>query len=65
MGSDVLGELPKPRKNAWVEEGIKDNIFGPDGAGIEAIAAGGLHTIFVDEKGTVSIYAGATVLNPN
>jgi hypothetical protein len=39
---------------AWGEEQIEEGTFGPDNAGIETVAAGGMHSIFVDEKGTVS-----------
>lgn len=53
MGPDVLDELTKPRRNQWVEEQIEKGTFGADGAGLESIAAGGLHTLFTDEKGTV------------
>jgi len=54
MGPDILGELDKPKKNMWVEQQIQAGAFGGDGAGLEAIAGGGMHSIFVDEKGTVS-----------
>lgn len=54
MGDDELGELSKPKKNKWVEEGMEDGKFGSNGAGLESIAAGGLHTLFIDETGTVS-----------
>ncbi|KAJ8515345.1 hypothetical protein ONZ45_g7233 [Pleurotus djamor] len=53
MGPDVLGELDKPRKNPWAEAKMQSGEFGEEGAGLETIAAGGLHTLFVDEKGTV------------
>ncbi|EPQ59146.1 RCC1/BLIP-II protein [Gloeophyllum trabeum ATCC 11539] len=54
MGPDLLGEYPKPKRNLWIEEQIKKGTFGDEeGAGLEAIAAGGMHTIFIDEKGTV------------
>ncbi|KAF7332282.1 hypothetical protein MKEN_00109400 [Mycena kentingensis (nom. inval.)] len=53
MGPKVLGELDKPKKHTWCEEQIEEGTFGEDNAGIETLAAGGLHTIFVDEKGTV------------
>ncbi|KAL1660141.1 regulator of chromosome condensation 1/beta-lactamase-inhibitor protein II [Schizophyllum commune] len=53
MGPDYLGEFDKPKKNAWVEEGIEDGKFGEEGAGIESVASGGLHSVFVDERGTV------------
>ncbi|KDQ64404.1 hypothetical protein JAAARDRAFT_145054 [Jaapia argillacea MUCL 33604] len=53
MGADLLDEYPKPKKNVWMEKKIQEGVFGEDGAGLEAIAAGGMHTIFIDEKGTV------------
>ena len=42
-----------PRKNAFVSKHIEAGTFGSPGAGLEAIAAGGLHTLFLDENGTV------------
>ena len=54
MGPDVLGEISKPKRNTWIEEHIEDGAFGEDKAGIESVTCGGLHTIFADEKGTVS-----------
>ena len=54
MGPDVLGEVSKPKRNTWIEEHIKAGDFGEDNAGIESVACGGLHTIFLDERGTVS-----------
>nr|GAT53034.1 predicted protein [Mycena chlorophos] len=53
MGPDNLGEFDKPKKHAWCEEQIAEGTFGDDNAGIEFIATGGMHTIMVDEKGTV------------
>ncbi|KAJ7228383.1 regulator of chromosome condensation 1/beta-lactamase-inhibitor protein II [Mycena pura] len=53
MGPDVLGELDKPKKHTWVEQQMEEGTFGEDNAGIEAVAAGGMHTVLVDEKGTV------------
>ncbi|CAL1701214.1 unnamed protein product [Somion occarium] len=53
MGPDILAEFDKPRKSTWVEKKIEEGAFGEEGAGLEAVAAGGLHTLFVDEKGTV------------
>ncbi|KAG5648857.1 hypothetical protein DXG03_000206 [Asterophora parasitica] len=53
MGPDVLGELDKPKKSLWVEEQIAKGTFGEEGAGIESVVGGGLHTLFIDEKGTV------------
>lgn len=55
MGPDVLGELDKPRKNVWVEQKIQEGAFGDDHAGLESAVAGGLHSLFIDEKGTVSV----------
>ena len=54
MGEDQLGELHKPARNKWVEQGVAEGRFGPiEGAGLESIAAGGLYSLFVDENGTV------------
>ncbi|KAI6130339.1 regulator of chromosome condensation 1/beta-lactamase-inhibitor protein II [Pisolithus croceorrhizus] len=53
MGPDFLGEFPSPKRNTWVDQKISEGVFGSEGAGLEAIAAGGLHTLFVDEKGAV------------
>jgi regulator of chromosome condensation len=53
-GPDDLGEKNKPKRNPWVDEKIAEGAFGTSaGAGIETIASGGLHTLFIDEKGTV------------
>ena len=54
MGPDILGEVSKPKRNTWIEEHIEAGAFGEDNAGIESVACGGLHTIFLDERGTVS-----------
>ena len=53
LGMDYNLEINKPRKNAFVASHIEEGTFGGDEAGLESIAAGGLHTLFVDEKGTV------------
>lgn len=53
MGPDFLGEFSSPKRNTWVDTKIKEGVFGSEGAGLEAVAAGGLHTLFIDEKGTV------------
>ncbi|KAG0709849.1 regulator of chromosome condensation 1/beta-lactamase-inhibitor protein II [Suillus ampliporus] len=52
-GADQLGEFAVPKRNLWFENKMEEGVFGGEGAGLEAIAAGGLHTLFVDEKGTV------------
>lgn len=54
MGTGFLGEFGKPKKSAWLEAQIAEGSLGGKGAGLEAVAAGGLHTLFIDEKGTVS-----------
>ncbi|KAI0807676.1 RCC1/BLIP-II [Fomes fomentarius] len=53
LAMDYNQEINKPRKNAFVASHIEEGTFGGDGAGLETIAAGGLHTLFVDEKGTI------------
>ncbi len=57
LGPDILQELEKPRKHTWVEQQIQAGTFGEVGAGLETIAGGGMHTLFIDEKGTVSSIA--------
>ena len=54
MGPDILGELSKPKRNAWAEEQVEKDVFGEDKGGMESVAAGGLHTVFIDERGAVS-----------
>ncbi|KAI0749576.1 regulator of chromosome condensation 1/beta-lactamase-inhibitor protein II [Daedaleopsis nitida] len=54
MGESCLSAtLVKPRRNQHVEKLGHDGTLGPPGAGLEAIAAGSLHSAFIDEKGTV------------
>ncbi|EIN10547.1 RCC1/BLIP-II [Punctularia strigosozonata HHB-11173 SS5] len=53
MGSELLGDYDKPKKNPWVTEKVEDGAFGSEDAGLETIAAGGMHTLLVDERGTV------------
>jgi len=54
MGTNYLDELSKPTRNTWVEEKIAQGAFGPGpGSGIVGVAAGGLHSLFIDENGTV------------
>ncbi len=36
------------------EQAIKDGKLGGEGAGLEAVAAGGMHSVVVDEAGRVS-----------
>ncbi|RDX49855.1 RCC1/BLIP-II [Lentinus brumalis] len=54
MGADVLAvNLAKPRRNQYMETVGAGGAFGGPEAGIESVAAGALHSVFVDEKGTV------------
>jgi regulator of chromosome condensation len=54
MGPSYLDELSKPTRNTWIEERIAQGVFGPEpGSGIVGVAAGGLHSLFIDENGTV------------
>lgn len=56
MGPDLLGEFTKPKKNTWVDNAMEEGRFGDvPGAGFEAIAGGGLHSLFIDERGTVRV----------
>ena len=55
LAIDYNQEIAKPRKNAFVASHIEEGTFGGEEAGLESIAAGGLHTLFIDEKGAVSI----------
>lgn len=52
-GLDCLKEHAAPKKNALIDGMISRGEFGSDGAGLEAVAAGGLHSLFIDEQGTV------------
>ncbi len=53
MGENSLGELEKPQRNKLVEQKMQEGVYGEEGAGLEAVAAGGMYSLFVDEKGTV------------
>ncbi|KAJ3923581.1 regulator of chromosome condensation 1/beta-lactamase-inhibitor protein II [Lentinula edodes] len=53
LGPDALDEFDKPKKHGWAEEQIQDGTFGEEGAGLEEIAGGGMHSLFIDEKGTI------------
>lgn len=54
MGPSYLDELSKPTRNTWVEEKMSQGVFGSGpGSGIVGVAAGGLHSLFIDENGTV------------
>ncbi|KAI0057821.1 RCC1/BLIP-II [Artomyces pyxidatus] len=51
---EVLQPLEKLKRSYWAEEGIERGRFGAEkGAGLESLAAGGQHALFIDENGTV------------
>ncbi|KAF8749279.1 chromosome condensation (RCC1) repeat [Rhizoctonia solani] len=54
LGTNVLGDISRPRQHAWFKEAIDAGILGTaPGAGIDALCAGGMHTLVVDEVGRV------------
>lgn len=53
MGPDLLDDVAKPKLHKWCQEAIEEGVFGSDGAGIESISAGGMHSFMVDEEGKV------------
>ncbi|CAG7849420.1 Guanine nucleotide exchange factor SRM1 AltName: Full=Pheromone response pathway component SRM1; AltName: Full=Pre-mRNA-processing protein 20; AltName: Full=Regulator of chromosome condensation; AltName: Full=Suppressor of receptor mutations 1; AltName: Full=mRNA transport protein 1 [Serendipita indica DSM 11827] len=53
LGPDETTELTKPKLHAWCAEAIEEGRFGEPGAGIEAVAAGGMHSLMLDEQGKV------------
>lgn len=55
MGPDFLDEVTKPKRNTWMEQQMQKGKFGEPGSGFESAVAGGTHSVFVDEKGTVRI----------
>jgi regulator of chromosome condensation len=62
MGPSFLDELSKPTRNTWVEERITQGVFGPGpGSGIVGVVAGGLHSLFIDENGTVCSFLCVTI----
>lgn len=54
LGTETLGEIPRPRLHAWFETAAKGDVLGSQGAGIEKVSAGGMHTLAIDETGKVS-----------
>ncbi|KAJ1300389.1 hypothetical protein OPQ81_005208 [Rhizoctonia solani] len=54
LGTGVLGDISRPRQHTWFKEAIEKGILGTGpGAGIDALCAGGMHTLVVDEAGRV------------
>lgn len=54
LGTETLDEIPRPRLHAWFETAAKNNTLGSEGAGLEMICAGGMHSLAIDEAGKVS-----------
>ncbi|GJJ06239.1 hypothetical protein Clacol_000429 [Clathrus columnatus] len=53
LGTETLGEIARPRLHAWFETAAKNNTLGSEGAGLETICAGGMHSLAIDEAGKV------------
>ncbi|KIY47664.1 RCC1/BLIP-II protein [Fistulina hepatica ATCC 64428] len=53
LGFDIPAGANKPKRNTWVERMIEEGQFGGQGAGLVSVAAGGMHSLFVDEAGSV------------
>ncbi|KAG8730591.1 hypothetical protein FRC11_006336 [Ceratobasidium sp. 423] len=54
LGTGVLGDISRPRQHAWFKEAIETGTLGTGpGAGIDALCAGGMHTLVADEAGRV------------
>lgn len=56
LGPDETTELFKPKLHEWCAEAVAAGSFGEEGAGIEAVAAGGMHSLMVDEEGKVCFH---------
>ncbi|KAG8693775.1 hypothetical protein FRC09_010302 [Ceratobasidium sp. 395] len=53
MGPDATGEYPRPKMQKFFKTASDEGKLGGEGAGVESLAAGGLHTLVVDEAGKV------------
>ncbi|QRV83856.1 RCC1/BLIP-II protein [Ceratobasidium sp. AG-Ba] len=51
MGPDATGEYARPKMQKFFKTASDEGKLGGEGAGLESIAAGGLHTLAVDESG--------------
>jgi regulator of chromosome condensation len=62
LGPKMLQEFSKPKKHTWAEEKMHEGMFGADtDGGIIAIAAGGMHSLFIDENGKVRVFRMSSV----
>ncbi|QRW25210.1 poly(A)+ RNA export protein [Rhizoctonia solani] len=53
MGPNATGEYPRPRMQKFFKTASDEGKLGGEGAGVESLAAGGLHTLAIDEAGKV------------
>ncbi|CAE6441834.1 unnamed protein product [Rhizoctonia solani] len=53
MGPDATGEYPRPKMQKFFKTASDEGKLGGEGAGVEMLAAGGLHTLAIDEAGKV------------
>jgi regulator of chromosome condensation len=66
MGPDLLDDVAKPKLHKWCQEAIEEGRFGGEGAGVESVVAGGMHSFMIDEEGKVcaSGYCFIFLFNP-
>lgn len=63
LGKELPSVVDKPKKNRWMTQKMEEGVFGHEpGAGLESIASGGMHSLFVDEKGSVSLVQVTKIL---
>ena len=53
MGPDATGEYARPKMQKFFKTASDEGKLGGEGAGVESLAAGGLHTLVIDEAGKV------------
>lgn len=53
LGTDVTGDISRPRLHNWMEDAIKEGKLGGEGCGLQRACAGGMHTLALDESGKV------------
>ncbi|KAG8934737.1 hypothetical protein FRC02_009318 [Tulasnella sp. 418] len=53
LGTDTLGDITRPRLHKWFDEAVRNGTLGGEGAGLEAVAVGGMHSLVIDELGRV------------
>jgi alpha-tubulin suppressor-like RCC1 family protein len=72
LGPMMLREFAKQKVHPWAKQKMHEGVFGAGpgpGPGIIAVAAGGMHSLFIDENGKVRVLymlstgSGATRVN--